>query len=81
MPDNQIIQSILATFGKPLLSTSIAYPSQQDYTQMWQVVPHIPPAVTTVIDDGEDLKPPGTVVSYLTNEFRVIREGELRFSI
>lgn len=79
VPDHQILQSVLAAFGRPILSTTVDYPDDEDMTQMWEILEFIPKGVAALIDDGQDLGQASTVVSYLENEFEIIRQGGVPF--
>ena len=79
IPDHPILQAVLSAFGRPILSTTIDLPVDDNLRQMWEIMPFVPSGVATVIDDGRDFGQPTTVVSYHENVFEIIRQGGLPF--
>ena len=80
IPDDNILQALISSFGKPILSTSLLVDSDEEITKMWQLQKYLPSGVSLMIDHGRKLGTPSTVVKYENNAFEIIREGAIDFN-
>ena len=79
VPDNNIIRSIVAELGRPLLSSSV-HDVEDDVTEYITdpelIHERYGNVVDAVIDGGYGDNQPSTVIDCTTDEFEVIREGK-----
>ena len=75
VPDNKICQSIVQTFGRPIISTSAGYDDPQSIKEAYG--PHL----DVIIDGGVLFPSPSSVVSLINDIPEVIREGKGDVSI
>ena len=79
MPDNNIIRSIVAELGRPLLSSSV-HDVEDDVTEYITdpelIHERYGNVVDAVIDGGYGDNQPSTVIDCTTDDFEVIREGK-----
>ena len=79
VPDNNIIRSIVAELGRPLLSSSVH--DDEDEVTEYITDPELiheryGNLVDAVIDGGYGDNQPSTVIDCTTDEFEIIREGK-----
>ena len=79
VPDNNIIRSIVAELGRPLLSSSV-HDVEDDVTEYITdpelIHERYGNVVDAVIDGGYGDNQPSTVIDCTTDDFEVIREGK-----
>ncbi|MBR6082608.1 MAG: threonylcarbamoyl-AMP synthase [Salinivirgaceae bacterium] len=79
VPDNNIIRSIVAELGRPLLSSSV-HDVEDDVTEYITdpelIHERYGTVVDAVIDGGYGDNQPSTVIDCTTDDFEVIREGK-----
>ena len=79
VPDNNIIRSIVAELGRPLLSSSV-HDVEDDVTEYITdpelIHERYGNVVDSVIDGGYGDNQPSTVIDCTTDDFEVIREGK-----
>ncbi|MGH8965563.1 MAG: L-threonylcarbamoyladenylate synthase [Actinomycetes bacterium] len=76
IPDSRVVQAILRELGEPLLSSTLILPgSEQPLTDGWQVKEELDHAVDAVVDGGEVLASPTTVVDWSEGYPDVVRVG------
>lgn len=79
VPDNNIIRSIVAELGRPLLSSSV-HDVEDDVTEYITdpelIHERYGNVVDAVIDGGYGDNQPSTVIDCTTDEFEIIREGK-----
>ena len=63
IPDNRVVQALLAELGEPLLSSTLLLPDEEDpLTQGWEIKERLEHQVDAVIDAGDCGAEPTTVV-------------------
>jgi tRNA threonylcarbamoyl adenosine modification protein (Sua5/YciO/YrdC/YwlC family) len=76
IPDNRVVQALLAELGEPLLSSTLILPGETEpMTEGWLVREELDHAVDAVIDSGECGTEPTTVVDFSDGAPEVIRVG------
>ena len=76
IPDNRVVQALLAELGEPLLSSTLILPGEEDpMTEGWLVKEELDHQVDAVIDAGECGTDPTTVVDYSDGTPEVTRVG------
>ncbi len=76
IPDNRIVQALLAALGEPLMSTSLILPGEQDSeTDPYEIRLRLEHAVDLIIDAGYLPSQPTTVVDLSENQPRIVRQG------
>lgn len=76
IPDNAIVQALLAEFGEPIMSSSLILPGAEfalgDPDEIRAVLEH---DVDLVIDGGSDVNQASTVIDWHHDQLRIVREG------
>ena len=76
IPDNRVVQALLAQLGEPLLSSTLILPDESaPMTEGWLVKQELDHQVDAVIDAGECGTDPTTVVDYSEGLPEVTRLG------
>ena len=76
IPDSRVVQAILRELGEPLLSSTLILPgADQPLTDGWQVKEELDHVVDAVVDAGEVVAEPTTVVDYSDGYPEVVRVG------
>jgi tRNA threonylcarbamoyl adenosine modification protein (Sua5/YciO/YrdC/YwlC family) len=76
IPDDRVVQALLAELGEPMLSSTLILPGETDpMTEGWLVREELDHQVDAVIDSGECGLEPTTVVDYSDGVPSVTRVG------
>ncbi|AEG44285.1 L-threonylcarbamoyladenylate synthase [Isoptericola variabilis] len=76
IPDSAVVQAILRELGEPLLSSTLILPgSDAPLTDGWQVKEELDHVVDVVVDGGEVVAEPTTVVDWSEGFPEVVRVG------
>ncbi len=76
IPNNKIVEDLVATLNRPLLSISLKLNKEDDYlTDPEEIYHRFGKLVELVIDGGEGGDLPSTLVDCTDSPFQVIREG------
>ena len=76
IPDNAVVQALLAELGEPLLSSTLLLPDHDaPLTQGWEIKEELDNSVDAVIDSGECGTEPTTVIDLSGDEPEIIRKG------
>ncbi|CAM3788304.1 L-threonylcarbamoyladenylate synthase [Isoptericola cucumis] len=76
IPDSRVVQAILRELGEPLLSSTLILPgADQPLTDGWQVKEELDHVVDAVVDAGEVVAEPTTVVDWSDGYPEVVRVG------
>jgi tRNA threonylcarbamoyl adenosine modification protein (Sua5/YciO/YrdC/YwlC family) len=76
IPDNRVVQALLAELGEPLLSSTLILPDEESpMTEGWLVKEELDHQVDAVIDAGECGTDPTTVIDYSDGTPEVTRVG------
>jgi len=76
IPDSRVVQALLRELEEPLLSSTLILPGvDQPLTDGWQVKEELDHVVDAVIDAGEVLAEPTTVVDWSEGYPAVVRAG------
>ena len=76
IPDNAVVQALLAELGEPLLSSTLLLPDHEaPLTQGWEIKEELDNSVDAVIDSGECGTEPTTVIDLSEGEAEVLRIG------
>ncbi|MGN8132983.1 L-threonylcarbamoyladenylate synthase [Arthrobacter sp. RC1.1 241] len=76
IPDNRVVQALLAELGEPLLSSTLLLPDEEDpLTVGWEIKERLDNQVDAVIDAGDCGAEPTTVVDFSSGVAEVVRHG------
>lgn len=76
IPASRVVQALLRELGEPLLSSTLILPGQeQPLTDGWQVKEELDHVVDAVVDGGEVVPEPTTVVDWSEGYPEVVRVG------
>ena len=76
IPDNRVVQALLAELGEPILSSTLILPDEESpMTEGWLVKEELDNQVDAVIDAGECGTEPTTVIDYSDGTPEVTRVG------
>ncbi|HWV79129.1 MAG TPA: L-threonylcarbamoyladenylate synthase [Isoptericola sp.] len=76
IPDSRVVQALLRELGEPLLSSTLILPgAEQPLTDGWQVKEELDHVVDAVVDAGEVIAEPTTVVDWSEGYPDVVRVG------
>jgi tRNA threonylcarbamoyl adenosine modification protein (Sua5/YciO/YrdC/YwlC family) len=75
VPDNNIARSIVKELGNPILSASLPGEFVEEYTDPDLIHDKFEKQVDLVIDGGIGGMIPSTIISFVTGEAEVVREG------
>ncbi len=76
IPDHTVVRALLEALGEPLLSSTLILPGEtQARTNGWEVKEELDHALDIVVDAGEVIAEPTTVVDWSDDVPQVIRVG------
>jgi len=76
IPDNHVVQALLAELGEPLLSGTLLLPGEPEpLTQGWEIKERLDHVVDAVIDSGDCGAEPTTVIDYSSGVAEIVRRG------
>lgn len=76
IPDNRVVQALLAELGEPILSSTLLLPDEEDpLTQGWEIKERLDHVLDAVVDAGDCGSEPTTVVDYSSGTAEVVRRG------
>ena len=76
IPDNRVVQALLAELGEPLLSSTLLLPDEDEpLTQGWEIKERLEHVVDAVIDSGDCGAEPTTVIDYSSGTAEIVRRG------
>lgn len=76
IPDSRVVQAILRELGEPLLSSTLILPGKSEpMTEGWLVKDELDHSVDLILDAGECVARPTTVVDYSSGVPEVVRVG------
>lgn len=76
IPDHRVVQALLAAIGEPLLSTTLILPgSTESMTTAWDIGEELDGQVDAVVDSGDVIAEPTTVVDFSGGFADVVRVG------
>ncbi len=76
IPDDRVVQALLAELGEPLLSSTLILPGESDpMTEGWLVKEELDHQVDVVVDSGECGTEPTTVIDFSDGAPEVVRIG------
>lgn len=76
IPDNKVVQALLAALGEPLLSSTLLLPDQEvPLTDGWEIKERLDNEVDAVIDSGDCGVEPTTVVDFSSGSAEIVRRG------
>lgn len=76
IPDHRVAQALLAELGEPLVSSTLLLPGhEQPETDGWQIRETLDHQLDAVLDAGEVLAEPSTVIDFSSGEPVVTRYG------
>lgn len=76
IPDSRVVQALLRELGEPLLSSTLILPDQSEpMTQAWEVSEALDRTVDLIVDSGDVLAEPTTVVDWSAGYPEVVRVG------
>lgn len=76
IPDNKVVQALLADLGEPLLSSTLLLPDQEEpMTEGWEIQERLQHEVDAVLDAGHCGPDLTTVVDFSSGQAEVTRYG------
>src|SRR6476660_3466115 len=76
IPDNHVVQALLAELGEPLLSSTLLLPDEEEpLTQGWEIKERLDHVVDAVIDSGDCGAEPTTVIDFSEGDVTIVRRG------
>ncbi len=76
IPDHVVVRALLEDLGEPLLSSTLILPgAEEPMTEAWRVKEELDHFVDAVIDAGDVVAVPTTVVDFLDGVPQIVREG------
>ena len=76
IPDHRIVQALVQEMGEPILTSTLILPGQEEpMTMGWEVKEELDPVVDLVIEGGDVIAEPTTVVDLTGDEPEVVRLG------
>ncbi len=76
IPDNVVVQALLAELGEPLLSSTLLLPDEEEpMTQGWEIKERLDHVLDAVIDSGDCGSEPTTVIDFSSGVAEVVRRG------
>lgn len=76
IPGTPVVQALLAELGEPLVSSTLILPGEEDpMTEGWLVKEELDHSVDLILDAGDCLGEPTTVVDYSSGAPEVVRVG------
>jgi len=76
IPEHRVVQALLRELGEPILSSTLLLPGvEEPLTDGWAIKEELDHLVDAVIDAGEVIAEPTTVVDYTDGPAEVVRVG------
>lgn len=76
IPDHKVVSALLAEMGEPLLSSTLILPGDDEpLTQAWEIKEALDHQVDAVIEAGEVLPEPTTVIDFSSGIAEIVRRG------
>lgn len=76
IPDHKVVTALLAEMGEPLLSSTLILPGDEEpLTQAWEIKEALDHQVDAVIEGGEVLPEPTTVIDFSSGTAEIVRRG------
>ena len=76
IPDNKVVQAILADLDEPILSSTLLLPGQEEaLTEGWEIKERLDHVLDGVVDSGHCGPDPPTVVDLSSGVAEVVRHG------
>lgn len=76
IPDHKVVSALLAEMGEPLLSSTLILPGDEEpLTQAWEIKEALDHQVDAVIEAGEVLPEPTTVIDFSSGIAEIVRRG------
>lgn len=76
IPDHTVVRALLDDLGEPILSSTLILPgADEPMTEAWRVQAELDHAVDAVVDSGDVVAVPTTVVDFLDGVPQIVREG------
>ncbi|NLF04481.1 MAG: threonylcarbamoyl-AMP synthase [Actinomycetales bacterium] len=76
IPEHRVVQALLRELGEPILSSTLLLPDHDEpLTDGWTIKEELEHVVDVVIDAGEVIAEPTTVVDYTDGPPEILREG------
>ena len=76
IPDHKVVSALLAEMGEPLLSSTLILPGDEEpMTQAWEIKEALDHQVDAVIDSGDVVPEPTTVIDFSSGAPEIVRRG------
>lgn len=76
IPDHKVVSALLGEMGEPLLSSTLILPGDEEpMTQAWEIKEALDHQVDAVIESGEVLPEPTTVIDFSSGIAEIVRRG------
>lgn len=76
LPDHRVVRSLLAELGEPLVSSTLILPGQTEpLANGWQIKEELDHSIDAVLDSGESIPEPTTVIDMSGATVEVVRRG------
>jgi tRNA threonylcarbamoyl adenosine modification protein (Sua5/YciO/YrdC/YwlC family) len=76
IPDHRVVHAMLETFGEPLLTSTLLLPGEEEpRTSGWEIKEELDHQVDVVVEAGETLAEPTTVIDWSDGAPEVMRVG------
>jgi tRNA threonylcarbamoyl adenosine modification protein (Sua5/YciO/YrdC/YwlC family) len=76
IPDNPVVQALLAELGEPLLSSTLLLPDEEEpLTLGWEIKERLDHVLDAVIDSGDCGSEPTTVIDFSSGVAEIVRRG------
>ena len=76
IPDHTLVQALLAAHGEPLLTSTLILPGETEARTLgWEIKEELDHQVDLVIEGGDTIAEPTTVVDWSSGEPEVVRHG------
>ena len=81
IPDQPFCHALVALLGEPIITTSVALPDQAILNTAWEIEEEQGHALDLVVDCGQPLGVPSTILDLSAEEPVLLREGAGRWPI
>jgi len=75
IPDHPFCQALVALLGEPIITTSVALPEQPVLNTAWEIEEEQGHALDLVVDCGQPLGVPSTILDLSSEEPLLVRQG------
>lgn len=76
IPKHKVVMALLAEMGEPLLSSTLILPGEEEpMTQAWEIKETLDHQIEAVIESGEVLPEPSTVIDFSSGVAEIVRRG------